>query len=171
MTIKNIISQTSLKTNNYNKSVCVTVYELANILKLSTQRVQMLAKHGMPKHARGKYPLIACVRFYIDYLRKQLEEHASEALLQEKIRLVRARARIEEIKAKQIEENSIEIEAAKQEMLRLVNFIREELLNLPGQLAIELENKNAAQAKKILKTRLQESMNRIAAKLESVRLE
>jgi hypothetical protein len=51
----------------------VTAAELSEILGLTDERLRQLAKEGMPKASRGRYPLRDAVRFYADSLRKRRE--------------------------------------------------------------------------------------------------
>lgn len=43
--------------------------DLGLILDLTPQRIRQLSKVGMPRVARGYYPLYGCIRWYIRYLK------------------------------------------------------------------------------------------------------
>jgi len=49
-----------------------SVQELARLFKLTPRRIAQYANEGMPRSAHGRYPLEACVQWYIARLEQQV---------------------------------------------------------------------------------------------------
>lgn len=79
----------------------VSLESVASALRCTPRRVQQLASEGeIPKAVRGKYLLFACVRGRI----KQLQNKPEVAnLTAERTRLTRAQARVQELRAGELE--------------------------------------------------------------------
>jgi phage terminase Nu1 subunit (DNA packaging protein) len=59
-------------------STHVSAAKIAEACNLTPQRVQQLMAEGMPRVARGKYDLVACVRWYIRYLQRIVEQRSND---------------------------------------------------------------------------------------------
>jgi phage terminase Nu1 subunit (DNA packaging protein) len=68
---------------------------IANLFNLTERRIQQLAAEGIiPKEARGKYDLVACVRGYIKYLQERAfgQDVQSSEFINHRDRLAKANA-------------------------------------------------------------------------------
>lgn len=62
----------------------VGVDVVARLLKIEPRRIQFLAKEGIiPKAARGRYDLVACVHGYLDYVREGQRDRATVVDMEE----------------------------------------------------------------------------------------
>ncbi len=147
----------------FNKNVGCS--ELAQILRVTEQRVIQLTKEGLPRSGHGSYPLKECVGFYIDKLKKRLDENQNDTIIIEKIRLTRAKAKKAEIDAEKAGGNVLNKEQAKQNIMVLALEIKEEFLALPGREAPFLEEKSAGEIKTALTIAVTAALNRVSVKI------
>src|ERR1043166_7660579 len=80
------------------------VEKIATEFGLTTARVHQLVELGMPKESRGRYDVMKCYRWYVQYLRKCLEQKAApmndgsySGERVERIRLLKANAELREM--------------------------------------------------------------------------
>jgi phage terminase Nu1 subunit (DNA packaging protein) len=116
---------------------------LAQLFGVVPRRIRQLAEdEGMPKAGRGRYPLVACVRWRI----VQLEELASGQIIQLErggkadLRATRLRLLELDLKQRQLElakevGEVITVEEAVADVQRMVGHFRAKLLNLFPRLA------------------------------------
>jgi hypothetical protein len=86
--------------NEDNKPKYASNEQVANVLNITPRWLNRLVKeYGMPRIAHGEYDLVKCVHWYIDYLKKQIEEARAggESLTDAKLRLTRKNADLREI--------------------------------------------------------------------------
>lgn len=77
---------------------CGTAAEIAELLDLKHRRVTMLAAEGyLPQAKKGLYPVAACIRGYIRYLREVASDAGNESLSRQRTRLTRNKADMAEM--------------------------------------------------------------------------
>ena len=111
---------------------------IARLLVLTERQVQNLAAQGvLPKAERGRYELASVVQAYVRYLRGQTLSPDGETndIGPLKARLIKARARVAEAEADQLDSTLLQrsqVEAAWGEM---VSNMRARLLGIPNKCA------------------------------------
>lgn len=66
------------KNNADNMAKYATVEQIATVLKCTPRWINRLVKEqGFPRESRGKYDLVKCVHWYIDYLKNQNNQDES----------------------------------------------------------------------------------------------
>jgi len=118
-------------------ALMVPVSTLANVFDLTTRRVQQLAADGIiPKAERGRYPLIAAVRAYLDHIRAAPEIPAGNMdPAQERARKDRALAINTEIKNDIAIGKVVSIEVVISLTVAMLGRVRNKLLSLPTRVA------------------------------------
>ncbi|WP_100551073.1 terminase small subunit [Caedibacter taeniospiralis] len=117
----------------------ITARVLAKLLKLSERRVQQLVKEGvLTKEKNGQYPMIENIHRYIDYIGVRARNNDSDidlnvALKEEKLRLIKAQADNQEIKAKLAAKQVIEVSRIEMVLGAVFTLMRERLLNIPDR--------------------------------------
>ncbi len=115
---------------------------IARLLVLTERQVQSLAAQGvLPKAERGRYELASVVQAYIRYLRGQklLPDGDTLDVGPLKARLIKARARVAEAEADQLDSTLLQrsqVEAAWGEM---VSTMRARLLGIPNRCAAQAQ--------------------------------
>ena len=118
----------------------VDVGKVAQALNLTPQRVQQLAKEGMPRETRGKYDLGKCMLWYIRYLQACLEKksvpmadggYAGER--EERVRLLRAEAELKEIELAKERSQLIALSDVEAEMTDLVLTTKARIMAIPAR--------------------------------------
>jgi phage terminase Nu1 subunit (DNA packaging protein) len=143
----------------------VTATELAELLDLTPQRVNQLVKeHGLPKSARGRFPEIECIRWYVNYLREQIRprNEASEAHEAARTRRMDALARKAEMEAAALEGSLMPIELHRDRISRLVDSWNATLKGLPSRWPPEFPEVKTRQAQQRLRRLVNELLNELA---------
>ena len=113
----------------------VSVSVIGQALMLTPRRVQQLADDGIiPKAERGKYSLRACVRGYIEYLRKTT--HGDKAAAD--VRLKSVQADLRELEYVQKRSELLSRDFVETVMADLLVMMNQQLDAVSGGLALEL---------------------------------
>jgi hypothetical protein len=81
--------------------------DLASLMGVTPQRVRQWFKDGMPRVARGKYPLIGCIRWHARYAR---ECRSKRRRSRQKERYLRLRLKLLEVQLQEITGDFVERE-------------------------------------------------------------
>ncbi|WP_116963075.1 hypothetical protein [Fastidiosibacter lacustris] len=143
----------------------VTARVLAKLLKLSERRVQQLVKEGvLTKEKNGQYPMIENIHRYIDYIGVRAKNDDSDidlnvALKEEKLRLIKAQADNEEIKARLASNKAIDAEQLEHALAEVLGMMRNKLLSIPERVETTLVGETDKDVfKKILTAELKDAM-------------
>jgi phage terminase Nu1 subunit (DNA packaging protein) len=147
----------------------VAVATLAKFLGIKQRRIyQLVEENILIKDANygGKFPLIENVNRYINYVSDKTyietdENNVDLNILykREKVRLTKAQADNEEIKARLASNQAIDAEELEFALADVLGLIRNKLLNLPERLETTLVGEtDKDQFKKILTTELKDAM-------------
>lgn len=147
--------------------VIVSSKVLANVLKLTERRLLQLVQEGMPKSDKGSYPLVACVHFYIDFLNSKVGNH-SQTLGQEKLKLMREKAERAALENQKLRNKVIDIDGITQQVMDLMQRLRDGLMAIPGRLCNELVGKTNVEIRQALDMEIKQVLNGIAEKLETM---
>lgn len=139
--------------------------EIASILRITERRVQQLVNDGFPKLEYNKYPLMACIHFYIDCLHHKIQENCSDTIIAEKIKLYRARADMMVAANAQFNGRFLDIEIAKQQVIAMVQIFKDGLLGLPGRFCHDFSQMRAEEIKALLTSEIHIAIRDIAEKL------
>ena len=142
------------------------IQAIAKLLKLSERRIQQLAKEGViPKAERGKYDLIGSVQGYIDYLKAKVGgEFTAEEVLNNKNKLLKAKAELAEIDKMKASGELIPKEEVKRTWLELVQKVKQKLLSIPNKVApIVVTIKSINEIKLILQDKIYEALYEISS--------
>lgn len=118
--------------------------QIAAFFDVTPRWINRLGKEkDFPKVSRGKYDLIECVRWYIAYLQKQIEDahHQSDSLSRSEERTAKYRADMLELKLAQARGELISIRDIVGIVEKPLAAIRSVLLGIPKHAARELNNK------------------------------
>ena len=111
---------------------------IARLLDLTPRRVQQLVAEGViPKDERGRYELVPVVRAYIRYLRERAlsQDLGSDALVQHRARLTKARADMAELEHAQMLGELVPAAQVEEAWAAVVAVMRTRLLALPTKVA------------------------------------
>lgn len=111
---------------------------IAAILNVSKSRIRQLVRDGLPKSGRNAYPMIACIRWYINYWKKKAVS-GEDDLLKHKKRLLIAQAEKAQIEVKEKKQILIHIDDVTKQSARNMLTIRNRFLAMPPRLAQMLE--------------------------------
>jgi phage terminase Nu1 subunit (DNA packaging protein) len=90
-----------------------TIEQIATVLNMTPRMINRHVKeNGMPRVSRGEYDLVKCVRWYIDYLKEQIDEarRGGETGAQADVRQKIAEANMAEIKLARMRSEVITME-------------------------------------------------------------
>jgi phage terminase Nu1 subunit (DNA packaging protein) len=139
----------------------VTVEQLASEFGRTARHVQLLVKAGMPRAAHGQYDLELCKTWYIGHLHERLAHRQGEIdggrtddynVDRERARLTKAQADQAELELAKMRGTLVPIAEYKRRMSRFVTQARQQLLQLPGRAAPQLEGDPRAVIKSKLYT-------------------
>ena len=123
---------------------------IAKVLHVSRRRVRQLVEQGMPREARGKYDLSACVQWYTKY-RAGLAAQSSK-IDKARLRKLNAEAKMIEIRVTAMEEKLIPADVVQDTWKKITQAIRARLLKIPAEVAAELEGiEDKVEAREIIK--------------------
>lgn len=142
--------------------------ELASMFRLTVQRIIQLTKEGLPRTARGSYPLRESVVFYVEYLRARIQENQSETIIAERLRLVRAKASKAEIEAEKYRDRVLSIDEARSQVMAICQELKENLLGVPGRVAHSLVGLGESEIYAILDREIKNGIANAASKLEAI---
>lgn len=107
--------------------------ELGEILGVSNVQLGTYVKNGMPKEGVNKYPLKACLQWYINYKLQQMPSHDAED--EAKIRHLQAKAELAETKLATLRENLITVDDAVAVLAESLTAVKSTLQSLPSRIA------------------------------------
>ena len=147
--------------------VIVSSKVLAGLLKITERRLLQLVQEGMPKSGKALYPLTACIHFYIDFLNNKVGNH-SQTIAQERLRLTREKAERAALENQKLRNKVIDIDGITQQVMDLMQKLRDGLSTIPGRLCHELVGKTEAEIRQSIDFEIKQALNSIAEKLEKV---
>lgn len=150
------------------REIFVSAEALSGYLGITTQRVYQLKKEGLPfDEDVGKYPLLTCARFYINFLRNHVDS-ATDSISKERLRLMRERAERAALENQKLRNKVIDIDGITQQVMELTQKLRDGILAIPGRVCHELVGKNEAEIRLKLDTELKQALNVIADQFEGI---
>ena len=139
---------------------------LAKLLDLTERRVRQLSAEGViPKAARGRYEVVGAVRGYIRYLRDlALKGDLGTADYGiERARLVKARADLAEMEAKQVRGELIPAPDVTLAWTEIMALVRARLLALPDKIAPVIhETTSIAEARDVIRQTIHELLTELS---------
>jgi len=111
---------------------------IAKLLVLTERQVQSLAAQGMlPKAERGRYELVPVVQAYVRYLRDRTlgADAENDDIGNLKARMIKARARMAEMEADQMDGTLLRRTAVEAAWGAMVGNMRSRLLSIPNKCA------------------------------------
>ena len=140
------------------KAIEVSTQVFANLVGLSTRRIQQLRELGLPFNGRGRIHLVAGYEWLLRYQKPE-----TESLQEAKLRKLSAEANLREIELKETEGHLINrqeiIEAIQKSLLQL----RIRLLSIPTKLSPVLAvEANAALTKNILEDEIHKALSELS---------
>ena len=140
------------------KSIEVSTQVFANLVGLSTRRIQQLRELGLPFNGRGRIHLVDGYQWLLQYQKPE-----TESLQEAKLRKLSAEANLTEIELKETEGQLINrqeiIEAIQKSLLQL----RIRLLSIPTKLSPVLAvEANAALTKNILEDEIHKALSELS---------
>jgi phage terminase Nu1 subunit (DNA packaging protein) len=148
----------------------VSVVQLASEFGCTERQVQLLVKEGMPKAGHGKYDLERCKTWYIHYLKAKIATRATPDEAGEKLsfeveqaRLTKFKADFAEIELAEKRTELLPVATFESEMARMITQARQQLLQLPGRLAHQLEGEDRI----TIKSKLTAGIHRALASLSN----
>lgn len=125
-----------------------TLTQIANLFGVTPRYINILANEkGFPRAERGKYHVVECVRWYIQYLKDKIEaaRRGGDERISAEIRRKRAEAALLEIKLARERGDAIRVEDVRREIEPVVAAIKSKLIGIPKHAARELDNKEIEQ--------------------------
>jgi phage terminase Nu1 subunit (DNA packaging protein) len=122
-------------------------------------------EHGMPSVGRGEYDMVACVHWYIDYLKGQIERarKGDETEQQARARLVKAMANLRELEYAREQGELIHVSVVRFLWERLVVAFKNKILSLPSKLPQRIIGcRNLGELKAILEQEVYEALNELS---------
>lgn len=139
---------------------------IAKLLMLTERRVQQLSAEGViPKAERGRYALAPAVQGYVKYLKDRAGSSDAETddIGTSKARLIKARARMAELEADQLEGKLLDRAEVEQGWKTIVLNMRAKLMAIPTRAAPQLVTMpTIAQAAALLERLVSEALNELA---------
>jgi MoxR-like ATPase len=108
----------------------VTPTILATYLDMTANSITRLANDGLPKSERGRYPLYACIRWYLDRLEKRTIAHPS-GLRDERRKLIHAQRIGQELANAKTRAELLDADLVATAMREMVDMISARLDELP----------------------------------------
>ncbi len=149
------------------KNYFVNREALAVFLGLSSQRISQLVAQGMPQQDRDRYNLLVCTKFYIQFLRNHTEG-ATSTIANERLKLIRERAERAALENQKLRNKVIDIDGITQQVMDLMQKLRDGLSAIPGRLCHELVGKTEAEIRQSIDFDIKQALNSIAEKLEKI---
>ena len=120
---------------------------IAALFGVTKARIRQLTAEGLPKAGRNRYPLVACIRWYIDYWRGR-SDGLDDLTKREKRRLLKAQADGQEIKNKVVLGELVPAAEIEESWGRIVLAIRQQMLALADRLPALLETATTAKQRR-----------------------
>lgn len=138
---------------------------LAKYLDTTDDKIYHLVKKGLPVVDK-RYPFLECVIWYVRYLREQLADTESEKA-KENLRLVRAKAENAELENQRLKNRLLDAEQIKQQIIMLMQVLKDSLLSLPGGLCNDLANKEAKDIRDRLDIEIKTALNKAGERIDN----
>jgi phage terminase Nu1 subunit (DNA packaging protein) len=97
-------------------------------------------ENGMPIVSRGQYDMVACVQWYVEFLRAEIvrARRGDETEQQARARLIKATANLRELELEREEGRLLPIDHIKVQWERIVVVFKNKILSLPSKLPQKL---------------------------------
>lgn len=152
------------------KAVKVGVETLAEVLGLTTRRIQQLKAEGVLPGARGKYPLVACANAYVTYLQRLTDGRAPTDAAGEQrsgwqTRKLAAEAEAKELEVARLREILVSREYMREQLEGCFQALRPQLLAFSGAWAGPVSSCSSAAEVKVM---LDEGIEQLMATLSQL---
>jgi len=144
--------------------IFVSTRQLAMVVNLTVERVRQLAIKGMPNFG-GQFPLLGCVKWYIKYLQNT---NKAEEIIAEELKLKRAKREKVELENKKLQSSLLDVNQVSQQIMQIMQSLKEVLFGLPGRLCVLLENQSCSVIRDSLETEINLVLAQIGEKLNAV---
>jgi len=135
---------------------------IAGILGVTRARIRQLTKDGMPKAGRNKYPMIASIRWYIQFW-KDKANAGDTALTRYKKRLAKAQAESAEIDLKVKKREMIPAADVEKDAFNMARQTRDAMLSIPDRISDQLAAENeSSEIHKIMKEEILRALRGLA---------
>lgn len=156
-----------------SRPIYVDVHRLMELFQLTDSGVRSLVRKGIiPKPATGRYFFDASITGYVTYLRKYAkgrpnwdDDHSGSI---DRSRLLKAKADIEELKAKELGSQLINVNDVAEAWSAVTVTMRNRLLAIPARAAPLLVGENALE---VIQGRLEALIHEALTELSSTRVE
>jgi len=147
--------------------------EISDLFLLEPRWINRLAKdQGLPREGRGQYDLIKVVRWYVSYLKRQIDEirAGGEDGLQAKARLVKSQANIKEMEEATLRKQVINVSDAGSIVEEGLGILRTRLLTLHKRVAPLLDGlETIGEREEVIKTIVHESLTDLSHIPDTIR--
>lgn len=138
----------------------IGIAAIAERLRLTPRRIQQLAGEGLPRVTRGKYDVDAVLDWYIARLERQLARQTDEdgelaKREKEEMRLLSARADLNELDLASKRRELVSIADVEKQMTDLVITTKARILTVPARVAPELLGE---QSRVMLQAKIEKSL-------------
>lgn len=137
----------------------------------SKETISAFVKEGMPKSGRGTYPVLRCLRWYVNRLRSSVQHRARETedgeivrLDEAERRLKLARAESEEMTLAERRKELMPVHLYEEMLTHLIQVTKQRFLNMPARLAAKLEGCTTAEIKALLSGSIRDALSELARK-------
>jgi phage terminase Nu1 subunit (DNA packaging protein) len=130
-----------IENENQPQKKYATTEQVAYTLNISQRWVQRLVKEqGMPREEQGKFNLIKVVRWYVEFLRNQIDEakKGNENLDEAKLRLTKLKADREEVELSKEHKSLIPVKVCEEIMLSIIILFGKKIDALPSKILNKL---------------------------------
>jgi len=148
----------------------VGIAAIAERLRLTPRRIQQLVGEGLPRVTRGKYDVDAVLDWYIARLERQLagetdEDGETEKRYSEELRLLSARADMQELDLASHRRELVSIADVEKQMTDLVITTKARILTVPARIAPDLLGE---QSRVMLQAKIEKSLKEALSHLAEV---
>jgi len=151
----------------------VDINRLAKILNVTPRRIQQLVQEGMPKAGKGRYPLVACIHWFIKFWQDRAEgriagwgiNQKKGGVIAAKERLTRTQADIAQIDYEERIGSIHKTEECRRSAFTLGRELRDMILIVPDRVdAILAAENDRARVNSTLRQELSQVLHEFAAK-------
>jgi phage terminase Nu1 subunit (DNA packaging protein) len=140
------------------KSIEVSTLVFANLVGLSTRRIQQLRELGMPFNGRGRIHLVEGFQWLLRYQKPE-----AESLSEAKLRKLTAEANLRELEVGEAEGRLLERDAIISAVQSSLLKVKTRLLAIPTRLGHALANEpSAASVQHILETEISAALSELS---------
>ena len=121
------------------EGVQLTADQLSHLLNVSVEAVYRYARElGMPRSAKGQYPMVECLQWAFEYYRNQIKGEA--AVVDERSKLVRAQRIHQEIATKKLRNELLDAELVQTAIASMASTFATQLDSLSARLSAKVAN-------------------------------